>query len=376
MRVIIAGGGTGGHVNPGVAIAKYIMQLQPESRIIFIGTERGLETKLVPREGFELKLITVRGFQRKLSMDTVKTVKAMFQGYWEAKAIIKEFKPDLVIGTGGYVCGPVLYCAANMKIPTLIHEQNAYPGVTNRILSRFVDAVAISFKESEAYFGKSRKLLLTGNPIRKELLEADRTRARVAMGLDDNTSLVVVTGGSLGAARINDAMVEMLREGLDRSTDSKTHGGKKRKILFSTGNNGFRSVSDRLEGLNHPDLEVTPYIYEAAKAYAAADLMICRAGAITCSELTALGVPSILIPSPNVTANHQEHNARALERSGAAVVILESELSGKTLAQAMNALLKEEKRLSEMSKAAGKIGITDASEKIYSMAMEITDKSR
>jgi len=360
LRVIIAGGGTAGHINPGIAVAKLIKQKDKNADILFIGTRRGLETKLVPREGFDLRLIKVRGFKRKLSLDTFIAVKELFQGLLEARRIIKEFKPDVVIGTGGYVCGPVLFNACRMKIPTLIHEQNAFPGVTNRILSRIVDAVAISFKESGQYFKYAKKLVYTGNPVRMEIIQADRQASREKLGIRPNDTFVVIFGGSLGAERINETVVEMLKK---YSMDCK--------ILFGTGNAQYESIAKELEGVRSSSVLVVPYIYDMGSAMAAADLVICRAGAITCSELTALGVPSIMIPSPNVVANHQEHNARSLEKNGASIIILERDLSGDILYEQMVRLLKDKEQLNKMAKNAKKIGITNAVDKIYSIIDEL-----
>ena len=365
MKVIIAGGGTGGHINPGIAIAKYIKQKHPDSQILFIGTARGLETKLVPREGFELKLIRVKGFRRKLSIDTLVSIKEMFQGFWEAGRIIKTYKPDIVIGTGGYVCGPVLFNAARMKIPTLIHEQNAFAGVTNKILSRFVDAVAISFKESEKYFKAAKKLVLTGNPVREELFKVDKASARQKLGFSKDKNLVVITGGSLGAEKLNQTVVNMAKK-LLKTSDCH--------IIFATGNNHHEKISKELEGVRLPNLEVVPYIYDAADVYAAADLMVCRAGAITCSELSALGLPAIMIPSPHVAENHQEHNARALEKQGASVVILDSELNEDLLYNHIKNMLQNKDRLIKMSRDSRKISITNATEKIYGIVKELTKK--
>lgn len=365
MKIIIAGGGTAGHINPGLAIAKYIKQKSPDAEIIFVGTKNGLETKLIPREGFELKLIKVRGFKRKLSLDTLKAVKELFQGILEARRVIKEYKPDLVIGTGGYVCGPVLFNASRMKIPTLVHEQNAFPGVTNRILSRFVDTVAISFKESKKFFKDEGKLILTGNPIRSEMLQTDRNNSRTKLGLSQDKPVVVIFGGSRGAEKINESVCRMLLEHYDEKDFS---------MVFATGEDQFEKISGRLADRNFNTVSVTPYIYNMADVMASADLMICRAGAITISELTALGVPSIIIPSPYVTANHQEHNARALEEQGAAVVILEKDIDGSILYQQIMSLLKDKEQLGKMSRNARKMGITNASEKIYSIIQDLLRK--
>jgi len=356
LKVIIAGGGTAGHINPGIAIAKYIREKHPDAEILFIGTKRGMETKLVPYEGFDIKFIRVKGFRRKISLDTLVTVKELFLGIREARQIIRQFKPDIVIGTGGYVCGPVVFVASRMKLPTLIHEQNAFPGVTNRILSRFVDAVAISFKESERYFKSNEKLVYTGNPVRLEILKADRLSAREKLGIDTKKPLVVVVGGSLGAEKINSTIVEMLR---------KRSGQNSFNMIFATGNSQYEKVKEQLQDVKMPNVNVVPYIYDAANVYAAADLVVCRAGAITCSELTALGIPAIMIPSPNVVANHQEYNARALEKNGAAVVILEKDLSEELLFNQIMSLLEDKNKLRKMVENSKKSGITNATEKIY-----------
>jgi len=361
VKVLIAGGGTAGHINPGLAIAKKIIEKNDDAKVIFVGTQRGMETKLVPREGFELRLIRVRGFKRKLSMDTVKAVRDLFLGIMDARKIIKKERPDIVIGTGGYVCGPVLYQAAKMGIPTLIHEQNAYPGVTNKILSRYVDKVAISFKEAEKYFKTPKKLVLTGNPVRKEMINVDRNQNRSKADKRSMLGHVVIFGGSLGAQKINSTVVDMLKNFYNEDFS----------LTFATGNNQYERISDELKNLKFNNVEVVPYIYDAARTYGIADLIVCRAGAITSSEMTVMGIPCIMIPSPNVTANHQEYNARALEKQGASVVILEKELSAQVLFEQIKKLLSDTEYLGKMSKNSRKMGITDATDKIYEIITEL-----
>lgn len=363
LRVIIAGGGTAGHINPGIAIARYIKEKDKESEILFIGTNKGMEAQLVPREGFEIKFIKVRGFRRKLSKENLTAIKELIQGIAGSKKIIKEFKPDVVIGTGGYVCGPVVFSASRMKIPTLIHEQNAFPGITNRILSRYVDAVAVSFRESEEYFKSAKKLVNTGNPVRPELFNIDRQTARQKLGIDRQKPLVVVMGGSLGAEKINETVVAMLKKYFKNNEIS---------MIFSTGARQHDKVIQNLGDYKNPSVNVVPYIYDSATVYNAADLIICRAGAITCSELTALGIPAIIIPSPNVVANHQEYNARALEKHGAAVVIIEKDLNVDLLYRQITDLLGDKEQLAKMARNSKKIGIVNSTEKIYSIIKEIT----
>lgn len=364
MKVLIAGGGTGGHVNPGLAIAKYIKKKEPSAEITFAGTKKGLETKLVPREGFKLETITVRGFKRKLSLDTLVAVKELIQSFFEASRLIKRIKPDIVIGTGGYVCGPVLYVAAKKKIPTLIHESNAFPGVTNRLLARYVNFVAVSFKDSMQYFGHKDKLVLTGNPVRQELLHADRQEVIKNLDIEPGKPLIVVMGGSRGARRINEAVAEMLNNYYKGEFN----------IIFSTGEVQFEEINSsiKISDKYKKMVKVVPYIYDAGKVYAAADLMICRAGAITISELQTMGIPSILIPSPYVTANHQEHNARSLERDGGAVVILENELKADALYKQISMLILNNELLKAMAKGAAKNRAADADEKLYAIIKKIT----
>ncbi len=365
MKVLIAGGGTGGHINPGLAIAKYIKQKEPLAEITFAGTKKGLETKLVPREGYTLETITVRGFKRKLSIDTIVAAKELVTSFFEASKLIKKIKPDVVIGTGGYVCGPVLYVAAKKGIPTLIHESNAYPGVTNRLLAKYVNYVAISFKDSQQYFKKNaEKLVHTGNPVRQELLNSNRSEVIKQLDIAEDKPLIVVMGGSRGARKINETVAQMLNN----------HFKGEFNLIFSTGEAQFEVVNSsiKIDEQYQNLVRVVPYIYDVDKVYVASDLMICRAGAITISELQTMGIPSILIPSPYVTANHQEHNARSLEKDGGAVVILENELNGDILYQQICNLISNRDVLKKMGTDATKNRMTDSVEKIYSLIKEIT----
>ncbi len=368
MKVLIAGGGTGGHINPGLAIAKYIAAAEPSSEITFVGTKRGLETKLVPREGFPLETITVRGFRRKLSLDTVIAVKELIQSFFQASRLINKIKPDVVIGTGGYVCGPVLYVAAKKGIPTLVHESNAFPGVTNRLLEKHVNYVAVSFKDAEKHFKDKSKLVHTGNPIRRELLNTDRQAVLKQLDIVDGKPLVVAMGGSRGARKINETVAEMLN----------THFKGEFNLIFATGEAQFEDInlSICLDEKYKKMVRVVPYIYDVAQVYTASDLMICRAGAMTISELQTMGTPSILIPSPYVTENHQEHNARSLERDGGAIVILENELNADILYRQICDLISNRDILKKMSSDATKNRITDSAEKIYSLVKKITENAR
>jgi len=358
MKYIISGGGTGGHINPGLAIAREIMTREPDAEILFVGTEHGLEKDLVPREGFNIKFIGVRGFRRKLSADTFRTIGKLFKSFGEIKRIFREFKPDAVIGTGGYVCGPVVFYAARKKIPTLIHEQNAFPGVTNRILSRFVNEVAISFEESRPRFKGKARITFTGSPIRNELFLLDKEEARKKLGLPKGMPLVVIFGGSLGADHINECVKEMiLRHGREITY----------RLMLATGVRNYEKVMKDIKDPLPGNIQIVPYIYNMGEVLAAADLAVTRSGAITVSELSALGVPSILIPSPFVAENHQEFNARALENRGAAVVILQDQLNSEILYGQIKKLIENAELRSKMSSAAKKYSIRDAAAVIYSL---------
>lgn len=370
MKIIIAGGGTAGHINPGIAIAKYIKSKHPEAEILFIGTGKGLEKELVPREGFRIEFIKARGLNRKISLDIFLTLKDLLSGYSEAKRIIKTYKPDVVIGTGGYVCLPVVTVASRLKIPTLIHEANAFPGIANRILGRIVDIVAVSFKETEKYFRASERVVFTGNPVRGEILSTSREDARIAKNIGHDEILVLVLGGSRGALKINESITDMI---INRK------GCVPFRLIFATGQVQYETVKTKLEqndlklqGLQN--IEIYPYIYDIPKVMAACDLVVSRAGAITVSEITAVGVPSILIPFPHATENHQECNARTLERQGAAIVVLEKDLSGKILDHQITSLVNNKELLTKMSRNAKKLGVTDAAEKIGEVIEELRDK--
>jgi UDP-N-acetylglucosamine--N-acetylmuramyl-(pentapeptide) pyrophosphoryl-undecaprenol N-acetylglucosamine transferase len=358
MRYIISGGGTGGHINPGIAIAREIKAREPDAEILFVGTEKGLEGDLVPRAGFNIRFIEVRGFKRKLSMDTLRTIGKLIKSFGSIKKIFREFKPDAVIGTGGYVCGPVVFYAALKKLPTLIHEQNAFPGVTNRILSRYVDEVAISFEESRRRFKGKARITLTGNPIRSEFFLLDKEKAREKLGLPGDMPLVVISGGSLGAEHINNCVKDMI---IRHSKDISY------KLIVSTGSRNYDDVMKELKEPLPENIQIVPYIYNMGEVLAAADLAVTRSGAITVSELSALGVPAILIPSPFVAENHQEYNARALENKGAAVVILQSQLTHEILYGQIDKLIKDKELRRRMASAAKKCGINNAAPEIYKL---------
>ncbi|SNX52788.1 undecaprenyldiphospho-muramoylpentapeptide beta-N-acetylglucosaminyltransferase [Thermoanaerobacterium sp. RBIITD] len=359
MKYLMTGGGTGGHIYPAIAIANEIRRNENDADILFVGTEKGLEKELVPKSGYVLRTIRVKGFKRKISLDTIKTVKIAFDGLFDARRIINEFKPDIVIGTGGYVCGPVVMMAVLKHIPTLIHEQNAFPGITNRILSRFVNIVATAFEDSKKYFHNKDKVYVTGNPVRLEILNVNKDQALKKLGLVQDKKVIVSVGGSRGAAKINECMVDLLKYINDDV-----------QILIITGKNQYDTVIKMMKDYDigiKDNIKIIPYCYNMEDIYAVADIMICRSGAITLAELTATKTASILIPSPNVTHNHQEYNARVLEKNGAALIILEKDLSGKILYDKINSILKNPVLLEKMKVSAKKMSKVNAANDIYKL---------
>lgn len=356
MRILITGGGTGGHIYPGLAIAKNLKARNEKIEILFVGTNKGLEKDIVPKEGIPFETITVEGLTRKISLTSVKTGLKLLKGLWQSRSIIRDFQPTLVIGTGGYVCGPVVATAAWQGIPTLIHEQNAFPGITNRFLAKWVKKIAITYQESSKYF-PANKTILTGNPVRPEVILAKREEALAKFGLDPAKKTVLVFGGSRGARSINEAMFQgkevLAREG-------------KLQIIHVTGQEDFAWISGQksMEEVRLGNLIIKPYLYNMPEALAAADLLVCRAGATTLAELTVRGLPSILIPYPYATDNHQEYNARSLERQDAAVVLLDKELSAQSLTENILDLIKDENRLNSMAQRSKSMGKPEAAQTI------------
>lgn len=358
-KIIIAGGGTGGHIYPAIAIANALKQKSPNIKIIFVGTDRGLEKELVPRAGYELKKIRVKGFQRHFSLDTLLSLKEMFLGTIDSFKIVRDEEPDLVIGTGGYVAGPVVLIASLLKIPTIIHEQNVKPGITNRILSKFVDKIAISYSASKKYFPKD-KIVVTGNPVRKEISNSNKQEALKKFNFVSDIPVVFSFGGSQGARKLNCAICDIIE---------KIKDNKKFQLIHVTGKKNYSDFQKQminrgiaLDSLGH--IKIRPYIYEMQDAYAAADLVISRSGAITISEITVCGKPSILIPLPTAAGNHQEYNARLLEKEGAAKILPDDRLTGKILMQCIESIIYDKKCLTKMAKASKKLSKPYALDKI------------
>lgn len=369
MKVLLSGGGTGGHVYPAIAIANKIRDEHPDAEIMFVGTEKGIESEIVPKYGFELKTVTVQGFKRKIDFDNVKRVFKLFKGLEQSRKIVKKFKPDVVIGTGGYVSGPVLFNASMGKIPAIIHEQNSFPGVTNKILSKTVTKVLTSFEDSHKRFPEAaeEKLVFTGNPVRKEILLSRKNIARKNLGISEEKKMVLCYGGSGGSRKINDAMRLVIKNMVNEDI----------AFIFATGKSYYEEFMESISNINlKPYQKVVPYLEDMANALAASDLVIGSAGAISLAEITALGKPSIIIPKAYTAENHQEYNAKSIEKQGAGIAILEKNLTPESLNTAVFKLLGDRELLVDMSNASKNIGRPEAIDLIYDEIIKVYNSTQ
>lgn len=365
MKILVSGGGTAGHINPAIAIAKR-MKREHNAEILFIGRECGMEKTLVTKEGFDIRFIEVEGLIRKLTLKNIKVLFKYVSAIKKAKKIIKEFSPDVVVGTGGYVCAPVMSAANSLKIPTLIHEQNVFPGMTVKMAASFVDCVAISFEDMKKYVSDKvlKKCVLTGNPLRENLFDLSYEEAREKLNIGDKTFIVTV-GGSLGARTINDALLDIVNNCENEDV----------KILGGTGERFYDEVMQKVnKDKLGENIEIVPYIYNMNEVLPAADLIVARSGAVTISELCALGRPAVLIPSPNVTHNHQEYNAKSIEDNGAAVMIPERDIKGNIVSDTVNNLITNREKLKEMSRNALRLAIADGTKRICDIVAELSKK--
>ena len=364
MRVVVSGGGTGGHIYPALAFMRYL-EKQEDVEYLYIGTKRGLESKIVPQAGYAFESIKIEGLKRSLSLENLKTAYYMVTSVIKARKILKEFKPDVVIGTGGYVCAPVLFAASLLKIPTIIHEQNSVAGVTNKFLAKWVNKIAICFEDVKKDFASySDKVVLTGNPRGQEVVEIKKNPEYLAsIGVQTDLPIVVIFGGSRGSERMNEVFVEAL-EGFE---DKNYH------VIMVTGEVHYDKINNQITKLEKslPNVSVFPYIKDMPQLFQNVDLVVCRSGATTLTELTALGLASILIPSPYVTNNHQEANARSLVDQGAASMILEKDLNAQTMLAEIDHILLDSHKKEAMAASAKKMEITDASSRLTSMIHEI-----
>lgn len=359
MKVIMTCGGTGGHIYPAIAIADKIKEMNPNADILFIGTGRPLEKQLIPGAGYRLTCITASGFNRKNIIKNFRTLLDFLKGSREAAAIIKDFRPDVVIGTGGYVCGPVIYEAHRAGAKTYLHEQNAAPGLTNKLLESIVDKVFLGFPAAADEFKNKAKLIVSGNPVRKTIGLQNKRTAREKLGIDPKTSMILVFGGSQGAGAINKVILESMPKIAEKENT---------QVFFATGDKYYDAVITDLRDLGltgNQNLKVMKYINNMDAYLAAADVVICRSGALTVAELAVTGTPAILIPSPNVTGNHQFFNAKAVADHRGAMILEEKELNSERLWTVLMDLFSEPGRLSTMAANMKQLGYLDASNIIY-----------
>lgn len=363
MHIVLVGGGTAGHINPAIAVGGYMKEHYPDCKISYIGTKKGMENRLVPLAGYDFYGIDVAGFQRRLTVKNVfrniDAVRKVITSSFAARKLLKELKPDVVFGTGGYVCGPVLREAAKLGIKTAVHEANAYPGVTIKMLAPIVDSVMIAMEDAVKNIKPKNPPVITGNPIRGNLKSVSKEEARKKLGIPMDANVVLSFGGSLGAKVINDAMLHVIKQNLRTKEFYVYHG---------TGKYAHAQVLEQLNGIGFKKengfVNVYEYIDNMDVLMAAADIVICRAGAMTVNELQVLGKPAILIPSPYVAENHQFHNAMSLKKVNAAELIEEKSLDGKILLKTIRKLFKDTTKLQEMSEQALKIAIPDADKRI------------
>lgn len=352
MKVFLAGGGTSGHIHPATAIADELKKQDPNTEILFCGTEKGLESQIIPAQGYDFEVIRASQLPMKPSKKSIKAIKDFLAGRKMCRKLIREKKPDVVIGTGGFVCSPLIAAAHKEKVPILLHEQNAFPGRSNRLMSRYAKTVCTSFPGIEHYFHKKAKIVYTGNPIRGVFANVDHTSCRAQLGFTDDDFVILAMGGSLGARTVNEAIVAFAKE----CSDPKV------KIILSVGKQRYKEVME--EAKNWPkSIEVFEYIQNPEVYLAACDLFIGRAGAITCAEVQAVGAPSVLIPYPYAAQDHQTYNARTFEEAKAGILLPDNEAVEK-LPGIVNELIGDHAKLDEMRKQALGLAIYDAAERI------------
>lgn len=363
MKVVIAAAGTGGHINPGIAIANKIKQENKDAKITFIGTLRGLENDLVPRAGFELERIEAYGISRKISVQNLKNMFKTMSSFKKAKNLIKKLNPDIVIGTGGYICGPVLLAASKYKIPCILHESNAYPGVTVKLLSGKVDEVLVGFEDAKQRLPKAKKVIVSGTPTKlkkQNLSENQKKEIKEQLSIKNNLPIVLVYGGSQGAKSINDALLGIIENKLNENYH----------IIWAVGQKQYDNIKQALKtmGLNINNIKnatIVPYIYNMQEVMNLADLIVARSGAMTITEVSLLAKPAIFVPYPYATENHQEYNAKVLANIGAAKIILDNDLKYDILNSKIQEIIMNKDLQAKMSQNAEKIAIPNVEDRIY-----------
>ena len=363
-KVIFTCGGTAGHVNPAIALAQLMREKDPETEFLFVGAERGLEKDLIPKAGYDFRTVHISSFHRSFKPREIRhnlvSVGNLLRAPGEARAILRQFRPDVVIGTGGYASFPMVKAAAKAGIPTAVHESNMVPGLTTEMLEPFAGRILVGFEACCQHYRHPEKVVVTGTPVRQDFFDLSKAEAKAKLGVDDGRPLIVSFWGSLGASAMNARTAELLALEAKNEPFHHIHGAGK------AGYPGFlRSLSEKGVDLDaHPALQVREYIYDMALVMRAADLVVSRAGASTLSELTALGVPAVLVPSPNVTNDHQTKNARALEEAGAAVLLPEKDALPQALFQVCGGILHDPARQAEMAGNMAALGVPDAAERI------------
>lgn len=361
-KILLTGGGTGGHIYPALALYRQIKADYPQAEFLYIGTDKGLEARIVPEAGIPFKSIDIQGFRRSLSLSNLTTIRKFLASYRKSSQYIKDFQPDIVLGTGGYVCGPVIYAASRLKLPTIIHEQNSLVGVTNKFLAPYVTKIAVCFEDALDQFNKyQNKVVLTGNPRAQEVVQVEKEDALADYGLDPNLPTLLIFGGSRGALKINETVLQGLEE-----LENKDY-----QTIFVSGQDYYEKIQEDIELSSLKNVKILPYISNMPQVFKEIDLVVCRSGATSLAELTALGLPSILIPSPNVTDDHQTKNALSLVKQGAATMIRESDLSSESLLSRIDQLMDNEGKRLEMSAASKEMGIPDASDRLIHLMQEI-----
>lgn len=374
MKVVIAAAGTGGHINPGIAIANKIKQEEPQSQILFIGTNRGLENDLVPRSGYDLKTIDAYGIQRKLTLENIKRLYHTIHSIKVAKEILKEFKPDVVIGTGGYICVPVMLAANSLKIPIVLHESNAFPGVATKLLCKKANVVLVAFEDAKTRLTKAKKIVVTGTPTKvKELklTEEEKKEIKKECGLKSDKPVVLVFGGSQGAQSINNSVLNIILNQCNLEY----------QIMWAVGPAQYDVIKSELEDKgkdinNIKNVKILPYIYNMEQIMNVIDLMVCRSGAMTITEIANVGKPAIFIPYPYATENHQEYNAKVLQKQGAAKIILDKNLNENNLKQAIEDIINDKQKQSIMGENAKKVSIQNVEDKIYKEIKKVVVNKR
>lgn len=357
MRLMVSGGGTGGHIYPALALIERLKELEPDTEVLYVGTHRGLEDRIVPAAGIQFKTIQIQGFKRSLSLENLKTMYLFLKSVSVARKMIRDFQPDVVLGTGGYVSGAVLYAAAKMHIPTVIHEQNSVVGITNKFLSRYVTKIAIAFDAAKSQF-PANKVVMTGNPRAQQVAHNQSQFSWTSLGLADEVPTMLIFGGSQGAPKINSSVVEAI----------PTFNQRPYQVVFATGQKRYQQVMDQLGDTPVGDnVVIKPYISNMPDMMPKVAVIVGRAGATSIAEITALGIPSILIPSPYVTADHQTKNAQALVDQRAAEMIKETELSGTTLLQAADKLMQDDALRTSMAANARQMGMPDAADQLIAV---------